>query len=136
MDPRVSWIFAKQQKNPHPKANIDKIGKWMLFIPENEIHEIWNKVCDGVKSKNLWEAKVCPKVHLKKNEYAIMIYTPDYKDLDDVKRTLKYITKNILNLKKTIYYKTDDQTRRHIYSGDKERSWIYSSSQFEIDDLF
>ena len=135
LDKKVNWIYAKQIENPYKELDRNKIGKWMLFIPEEHIHDIWCKICDGVKSKNIWEAKVNPKAHLK-DDYVIIVYTYNFEDRKDVKRVLDYLTKNNLTLNKTIYYKTDLQTKQKIYAGNKERPWIYNSNSFLVDDMF
>lgn len=136
LDKNVSWIYAIQIENPYKELDRNKIGKWMLYIPENHIHDIWYKICEGVKSKNIWAAKVNPKSHLRNETYVIIIYTYNFEDRKDVRRVLDYLLKNNLTLGKTIYYKTDQQTRQGIYAGNKERPWIYNSDSFLIDDMF
>ena len=132
----ANWIYAKQIENPYKELDRNKIGKRMLFIPKNHIHDIWYKICEGVKSKNIWEAKVNPKSHLKDDAYVIIVYAYNFEDRKDVKKVLDYLTKNNLTLNNTIYYKTDLQTKQKIYAGNKERPWIYSSNSFLVDDLF
>ena len=111
IDKKVSWIYVIQNDDNPIKFDKSKVGKWMLFIREEQVDEIWDKICRGVKTKNIWKAKVKPKSNLTKKEYPIIVYTYDYEDKDDVKRVLHYLLRNNLTLGKTIYYKLDKQTR-------------------------
>jgi hypothetical protein len=57
-----------------------------------------------------------------------MIYTKDYTDINDVIHVLNYLeSSGIKPPQFTIKYKTDQQTRAGIYSGSRQKPWIYSS---------
>jgi len=128
-DSNVNWVCCFDPNIESAQIQMARVGKWMLFIPPRYINECWDKIIAGVKSGNLYSAKTLPAIKVDK-VYATMIYTKDYEDKEDIARVLNYLVSVGLKGKRKIYYKTDDQTRAGIYSGDEERSWIYSSDDF------
>lgn len=120
------WLYAQNQK--YPDVDYEKTGKWMIFIQKEEIDSVWNQIKEAIKDGNLWNSKVSTSdpsdpVH------AIMIYTKDYADIDDVISALEYLeSSGIKPANKVIHYKTDQQTRAGVYSGGKQRASIYSSN--------
>lgn len=127
-DKKVTWVYCFNRDIEQELTS--RSGKWMLFIPPKYIRECWDKIKEGVSSGNLSCAKTIPASRFY-DVYATMIYTKDYKDKSDVARVLKYLISVGLKGKRRIYYKTDDQTRAGIYSGDKEQASTYSSDDFE-----
>lgn len=122
------WLYASNNKYARSEIDPDKIGKWMLFYPADQINAIWEKVKIGVREGDLWNAKVSV-FKIRGKTHAIMIYTKDYSDMPDVIGVLAYLEKTGLKPKKNkIRYKTDAQTRAGIYAGGRERPWIYCSS--------
>jgi hypothetical protein len=106
-----------------------KTGKWMLFIHPAKVNQVWNKIKIGIKDAELSSSKVTTSNPKKSALHAIMVYTKDYTDINDVVRVLDYLEKSDIKPKnKNIRYKTDAQTRAGIYSGHKERPWIYEST--------
>lgn len=103
------------------------VGKWLLFLSEDEIDDAWDKIKIGVRNGDLWSAKTSASYHGDPS-YVVKIYTKDYNDLDDVIRVLDYLENSEIKPSDTkIYYKTEEQTRAGIYHGDSTRPWIYSS---------
>jgi hypothetical protein len=121
------WLYARNNKYEEEKIDHNKVGKWMLFYPSDQINEIWEKVKLGIRNGDLWHAKVSfPNPGY--NTQAIMIYTKDYTDIADVTRVLNYlISSGLKPAGRKILYKTDAQTRAGIYRGGKERHWLYDS---------
>ncbi|MCL2375111.1 MAG: DUF1917 domain-containing protein [Firmicutes bacterium] len=78
----------------------------------------------GVDSGNILCAKTTSATKVTKGCYATMIYTKNYQDKEDIARVLEYLTSVGLKDKKTIYYKSDEQTRL----GKKDS--LYSSDDF------
>lgn len=124
---RVEWLYANNNKYPEGSVNYDKVGKWMLFIEPKWVNHAWGKIKSGIATGELWDSKVTTN-NPKKRFHAIMIYTKDYTNLEDVIRVLDYLERTRLKAKnKNIRYKADWQTRAGIYAGGKERPWIYAS---------
>lgn len=122
------WLWAKSNKYDTASINMTKIGKWMIFPSKARVDELWEKVKEGVRIGDLWDAKVStmkpsPETHV------IIIYTKDYEDVEDVVRVLDYLEKaNIKDADRAIHYKTDKQTYSGVYSGGKQKASIYSSN--------
>ena len=124
------WLWAENNKYDGIAINHSNVGKWMLFPSSDTVNETWEKVKTGIKSGDLWHAKVSAHNPQEPAKYAIMIYTKDFTDIADVVRVLAYLEASGLHPAgaRPIYYKTDNQTRSGVYAGGKERPWIYSSA--------
>jgi len=93
-----------------------KVGKWMLFIPEKEIDNIWEKITIAVLNGDFGScesAKVATAL-LGKNIYVICVYTPNYLDINDVMNVREKLRE--LGFNQTLYYKPDIYTHLGIYS--------------------
>ncbi len=123
---KVEWLYASNNKYPEGSVNYDKVGKWMLFINPRWVNQVWGKIKSGIAKGELWDAKVT--TNNPGRLHAIMIYTKDYTDLEDVIRVLDYIERTRLKPRHiNIRYKADWQTRAGIYSGGKQKPSIYAS---------
>lgn len=123
---KVEWLYASNNKYPEGSVNYDKVGKWMLFIKPQWVNQAWGKIKSGIAKGELWDAKVT--TNNPGRRHAIMIYTKDYTDLEDVIRVLNYLERTRLKPNNiNIRYKADWQTRAGIYSGGKEKPWLYAS---------
>ena len=123
----TSWLYARNNKYTDECVNPKKVGKWMLFLSQNSVNVIWDKIKAAVANGDLWSSKVST-TNSEKSSYAIMVYTKDYTDKSDVIHVLNYLeTSGIKPPRVTIKYKTDEQTRAGIYSGSRQKPWIYSS---------
>jgi hypothetical protein len=121
------WLYARNNKYVDESINPIKIGKWMLFVSDDTVNRVWDEIKIAVANGDLWRSKVSTH-NPKKSSYAIMIYTKDYTDLNDVIHILNYLeTSGIKPSHVTIKYRTDEQTRAGIYSGSRQKPWIYSS---------
>lgn len=124
---KVEWLYASNNKYPEYKVNHNKVGKWMLFIHSDQVNQVWAQIKAGIVNGELWHSKVTTN-NSNSRVHAIMIYTKDYTDLEDVIRVLDYLEQVELKPKNVnIRYKADWQTRAGIYSGGKKRPWIYAS---------
>jgi len=124
---QAAWLYVENNKYPEELVDYDKVGKWKLFVNRDQVNQVWGKIKKGIFDSNLWQAKVST-VNPDRPVHAIMVYTKDYADLDDVIRVLDYLERaNIKPRNKNIRYKTDQQTYAGIYAGGKERPWIYAS---------
>ena len=122
------WLHIK---NSLVDSTIDhgagRVGKWMLFVSRDDVNEKWNVVKNLIRNGKLWDAKVSTRQKGKAG-HVIIIYTKDYKDIQDVYNVHCVLEQFGLKRNKDIYYKTNIQTAMGIYSGSQQRPWIYSSS--------
>lgn len=121
------WLYAKNDKYPSPDS--EKLGKWMLFVDKDHINPVWEKIKMAIASGELWRSNVSTTSDEPgKTTHAIMIYTVDYSDLNDVIRVLNYLESSGIKSPQSISkYKTDQQTRAGVYRGGRQKPWIYSS---------
>ena len=108
----------------------------MLFIERENIEDCWNKLIKGMTA-GVFKVMQCsiPNInnpHNVPNITAIMIFTDDYTDIEDVKRVLKFLLENGLDYGKELNYKADYQTRQRKYEGGRGISWVYSSNDFDM----
>ncbi|XP_031620721.1 uncharacterized protein LOC116339154 [Contarinia nasturtii] len=123
------WLYAQNNKYNRESFELQKIGKWMLFLTKHQVNAIWDKIKQAVTNGDLWHSKVSTYSAESPNDtHAVMIYTKDYTDLNDVINVLDFLeTSGIKEPHTTIRYKTDQQTAAGIYSGGKQKPWIYAS---------
>lgn len=120
------WLYARNDK--YENVDHEKVGKWMLFLSKDRVNEVWDEIKTAVANGELWHSKVST-TNPAKASYAIMIYTKDYTDLNDVIQVLDYLeSSGIKPPQVNIYYKTDQQTYAGIYRGGRQSPWIYSSA--------
>lgn len=121
------WLYAVNNKHENP--NYEKIGKWMLFLSRETVNPVWDKIKMAIRDGHLWHSKVSTTTtESGRTNHAIMIYTKDYTDKDDVINVLNFLeSSSIKPPHVTIRYKTDQQTRAGVYSGGAQKPWIYSS---------
>lgn len=126
------WEYAL--KNPHNKGI--NIGKWLLFVETNKRNEIWHNIVSSLKTGPLSRYAIQAKIALKssfnkyENKYmfVICVYLPDSNNIEDVQNTMKEIRK--IKQNGTFFYKTNEQTRKGIYSGNKQKPYIYISYNY------
>lgn len=123
------WLYASNNKYDDEALDCEKIGKWMLFPTKDQVNATWDKIKEAIMNGDLWESKV--STTSSKSGYqnhAIMIYTKDHTDLNDVINVLDFLeSSGIKPSHQTIRYKTDQQTRDGVYSGGGQKPWIYAS---------
>lgn len=123
---------AETTQDDLPKANHSRVeeidqeafekqelaGKWTIFLEEDEVDEVWGRVRELVEEGKIWNSKVSTKgaKELKNREnYVIIVYTPNYIDKFDVFR-VRDILRDECGITDTLYYKPDIYTRKGIYS--------------------
>lgn len=124
------WLYAICDNLWYPE-HTERSGKWLVFLPEEEIDRYWQLVC---LSLSMWrlgsEAKVstaAKKRHMdssslirrhptvrKPDNYVIVVYTYDYADKADVMRIREELYN--IGIRCPISYKSDEQTYQGIYS--------------------
>lgn len=121
----LNWLHARNNKYKYLDIDPDLAGKWKLFVASSEINDLWIRINEAVKDGHLWQCKVSTKENLHHN-YAVMIYTKDYTDIEDVIDVLNYLEKSGIKLQEdVIYYEPENQ----ILSWRKNsHPWIYASN--------
>lgn len=118
----VSWVevsnkrlnrnFTKE-KNYKPNA-----GKWLIYIKNEEIDEVWLKVKEATKAGLLGiKSKAATSLYNphsnSQSEKVICVYTYNFEDKNDVYRV--EIAIRDLGIKEALCYKTDDATLQGKY---------------------
>jgi hypothetical protein len=107
----------------------DYIGKWMVFRKPEDVDEVWNGITSSIPEK-LTVAKVSTKEYInRQGTHVICIYTKDYRDIEDVKKTLNVLRS--LGIQDRIYYKPDVMTMANVYGHNSKTSHLYSSADLE-----
>jgi len=91
----------------------DRCGKWLLFIPTEQIDDVWSHIKQATEEGRLGgSAKVAtarPNPNaINPNQHVICVYTYDIEDEDDVTRVREELRQ--LGFTRKIPYKTDDAT--------------------------
>jgi hypothetical protein len=121
------WLYAHNKTN-NITIQDSFVGKWMLFVLNNDMDNIWDIIKNETENGNLG---ISSKIATMKNNpntlnnsyKVICVYTYDYSDKDNVEKIGKKLIE-LLNLNKPIYYKTDQQTIENNYriKGSKKAS--------------
>lgn len=98
-------------------------GKWMLFLSEHKVDEVWEAVVGATTKGNLGiQAKVAVKAAGEHRPRLIAVYTRDFADKEDIKRVLVKLVDMGLVAKSPmgqIYYKCDAHTYLDIFAKNK-----------------
>lgn len=108
----VYWIYAYRKKGNYPQPS-DNCGKWLVFVPDKEVDEVWEKIRSATQEGKLGLAS---KVATAKGSSlasgstskVICVYTYDWTDRKDVTRIREELRK--LGITNKIPYKTDKDT--------------------------
>ena len=106
------WIRAVTPSRGYSTAT-QRSGKWLLFVPRDQVDEAWEKVRRALERGRLGgSAKVStarPNPNAADSEnHVICVYTYDSDDVDDVMRIRDELRK--LGFVNKIPYKTDEAT--------------------------
>jgi len=112
------WLWARSQTKAFPSG--PRTGKWMLFYDKSVIDERWTAVKTLVEHDLLGGLAKCSTARENSNATSsktgvIIVYTSDYLDQEEVYRVAVTLHEK-MDYKKTIYYKTDDQTYSGLYA--------------------
>jgi hypothetical protein len=123
------WVLCSRKKGKYPKST-SRCGKWLIFVPLENIDEVWAKVKRAVEEGKLGSsakastAKPNPNAATSK-EKVICVYTYDWTDEKDVRRIREELRK--LGITNKIPYKSDEDTLSGKYrvKGHKRISKYY-----------
>ena len=125
------WIISHNKNSP--REYIDS-GKWMIFVKKNELDKWWLLIKEKTEQGELGPSSKTSTMLGKPNDTntengAIMVYTYDYNDIDDIKRVLTTLRK--IGVTQKIYYKTNEMTRNNRYSKLGHNASKYNSDELE-----
>lgn len=107
-----------------PMPEDKNVGKWLFFVAEKYVDDTWANVKKAVENGKLWRsAKVSTAWRSKGGPYVICVYTYDYNDEDDVMRIREHLRE--MGFKRTVSYKSDEQTAAGMYSDNTEGIALY-----------
>lgn len=125
----VYWIYAKRKKGEYTES-AEKSGKWLIFVPLEELDSIWGKIKiateDGLLGDSAKVATAKPNPNARDpNTKVICVYTYDWTDEEDVMRVREELKK--LGITWKIPYKSDDDTlaRKYVIRGNTRISKYY-----------
>ncbi len=88
------------------------IGKWQLLGSRERIEALWPQLVEDAAAGALWAVKAMTQtgfVELPYNEYMIVVYTPNYFDVDDVFRVRTHLREEY-DVTRELLYKPDMYT--------------------------
>lgn len=106
-------------------------GKWMVFVSLESLDELWKKVSAltiqgklGPSSKTA-TARTNPNA-LDPNTKVIIVYTKDYRNLDDIVRVAWILFDQKIFTGPVLKYKSNDATRAGSYARKGQKTCMYS----------
>ena len=106
------WIYAYRKEGDYPEPS-DNCGKWLVFVSDKAVDEIWEKIRTATEEGKLGlaskvaTAKDSPLASSSTRK-VICIYTYDWTDRKDVMRIREELRK--LGITNKIPYKSDKDT--------------------------
>lgn len=129
------WIYAEDPKQVGREANPEVIGKWLVFVDEEDVDAVWEKIATATLSGRLGlSSKVAtawPNPLARSSKRVICVYTYDSNDHEDVTRVL--VALRDLGFKERLSYKTDVDTLAGRY-GSGAATYVSQPNQlaFEV----
>lgn len=122
------WVFMNRKVDGFPAHSL-RGGKWMVFVPANQLDEVWDQIKIATEEGRLGaqskSSTARPNPRATDNNKAIMVYTYDGDDEADVWRVREELRQ--LGIIQKLYWKPDEATREGVYSeGGRTRVWRYS----------
>lgn len=113
----VFWIIAKRKLGEYPLTS-PQSGKWLIFVPNSQIDEIWKLIKQATEEGNLGgSAKVStmrPNANSNdESKKVICVYTYDWTDEEDVMRVRGAL--RALGHTQKLAYKSDQATMEGKY---------------------
>lgn len=126
---KMYWI-VQDAPDVSPDAIEDELaGKWLIFLPPDEVDEAWIKVRNAMSAHELGiSAKVStakPNPDSRDNMKVIYVYTADWRDELDVMRVRNRLRE--LGFTDRLGYKRNIETFRGEYSQKGKRVTFYSA---------
>lgn len=129
MTTQMYWI-VQDAPGVAPEAIQDELaGKWLIFLPPEEVDDAWKKVRDATWQGDLGiSAKVStskPNPDSRDNMKVIYVYTPDWRDEEEVMRVRERL--RALGFVDRLGYKRNIETFQGQYSQKGKKVTFYSA---------
>ncbi|MFI2279660.1 putative phosphothreonine lyase domain-containing protein [Nocardia beijingensis] len=129
------WIHVRAEGR-RPQLGEATSGKWLVFVPIRYLNQYWQIVKEAVQDGKLGPgAKVAtarPNPHqTDPTRRPIVVYTTDWRDVDDVRRVLRGLRS--LGITWRLTYKTDEATTTGVY-GRHAGTYVSPSGSSDIID--
>lgn len=117
------WIYAENSHTKEESIDYNLVGKWLIFVSEDKVDEIWEKIKEKTESNELG---ISAKVSTAKQSQGygsktrvICVYTKNHEDEKNVWEVREGLRK--LGFTRPLSYKTDQATCQGIYSNKNKR---------------
>jgi hypothetical protein len=112
------WLYAFRKKGTYPKVS-DNSGKWLMFMPLDQLDELWEKIKRSTEEGQLGSSSKVATAKQNPNATdsstkVICVYTYDWTDRQDVMRIRGELRK--LGVTSKIPYKADEDTYAGKYA--------------------
>jgi len=87
-------------------------GKWLVERPPETVDDLWAAVVEDVAAERFWDAKVATAAGREafgETEHAVLVFTPNYFDRDDVDRVRRRL-RDVHGVTEPIRYRPDAYT--------------------------
>jgi hypothetical protein len=126
---QMYWIIQDAPGFRPDKVDDEKVGKWLIFLDEEEVDGIWKKIRDATCTGGLGiSAKVStakPNPDSRDTRKVIYVYTENWEDEEDVMRVRAVLTE--LGVEQRIGYKRNIETYLGEYSEKGKKVTFYSA---------
>lgn len=126
---QARWIEQEAPNSSGKAADIEKAGKWLIFLPPDQVDDIWRQIRDLTWEGELGiSAKVStakPDPDARDERKVIYVYTADWEDEADVMRVREELRK--IGITDRIGYKRNLETFRGEYSARGKKVTFYSA---------
>jgi hypothetical protein len=123
------WIVQDAPDFRSEDMDDEKAGKWLIFLPDDRVDELWRKVRNATAAGELGiSAKVStakPNPESRDERKVIYVYTRDWADEADVMRVRERLRE--LGVIERIGYKRNIETFRGEYSEKGKKVTYYSA---------
>ena len=114
----IPWINAENKVESHPKTT-DKSGKWLIFVPVENIDLFWAEIKKATEEGKLGQASKVATAKSNPNtidpkKRVICVYTYDWSDESDVLRVREELRN--LGVIHKVAYKSDEDTIKGKYN--------------------
>jgi hypothetical protein len=125
----IYWIVQDAPQAGSGEVDDEKAGKWLIFLTDDRVDEIWRKVRNATAAGELGiSARVStakPNPESRDERKVIYVYTRDWADEADVMRARKRLRE--LGVIERIGYKRNIETFRGEYSEKGKKVTYYSA---------
>lgn len=109
-------------------------GKWIVQTANESVDSLWESVSDLVDSNEIIQTKVATEHGRREygaEKHAIIVYTPNYFDMSDVRRVRDLLTEYV-GVERKLPYKPEYYTHKGIYPETAEAAGLEQAHRFEF----